>query len=315
MSQPVPKITAEHVERVLRRDFANSLESARALLNLYGNETWQPETDRVRLACLKLAAGNIKTLESAVNNACVDYRDVLAWAEYPASVRMDGANLAEKKQATEADWKQYQDWYLTGAQPPPASPLEVKKQLRKVLRLTLPLVFAEKGVKASQSACESFLAHKTYQDAKSILLYVPLQGELDVRTILDRAQLEGKQVALPRFMPEQSRYAAFFIGDKPLQPGPYGVLEPDASLPISVNRLDLIVVPGLGFDARGRRLGRGKGFYDRLLAEAGGIVKCGICFDEQLLPEIPAEPHDVAVDFIATPSRWLDCRGASRNCK
>jgi len=72
----------------------------------------------------------------------------------------------------------------------------------------------------------------------------------------------------------------------------------------------LIVAPGIAFDLRGRRLGRGKGFYDRLLANAAG-VKCGICFDEQLLAEIPVEPHDVALDFIATPTRWQDCRGST----
>jgi 5-formyltetrahydrofolate cyclo-ligase len=66
----------------------------------------------------------------------------------------------------------------------------------------------------------------------------------------------------------------------------------------------LVLVPGVAFDLRGRRLGRGKGFYDRLLADAGGL-KCGVAFDEQIVTEIPVEPHDVSVDCILTPTRWI----------
>jgi 5-formyltetrahydrofolate cyclo-ligase len=186
----------------------------------------------------------------------------------------------------------------------------LKAELRKNLRERLRTMQEDRRVEESRRACELFLAEPVFSNARSLLLYVPLQGELDVRLILDRAISEGKRVALPRFDPETGVYRAFFIGDKPLVPGPFGAMEPSASLPIALNRLDLIVAPGLGFDTRGRRLGRGKGFYDRLLSEAAG-VKCGICFDEQILPEIPVEPHDVGVHYVATPSRWLDCRGST----
>ncbi|HLP77584.1 MAG TPA: 5-formyltetrahydrofolate cyclo-ligase, partial [Candidatus Paceibacterota bacterium] len=76
--------------------------------------------------------------------------------------------------------------------------------------------------------------------------------------------------------------------------------------PVSLNQLDLVLVPGVAFDACGRRLGRGKGFYDRLLADTRGI-KCGVAFDEQIVTGIPVEPHDVLVDCILTPTRWIDC--------
>jgi 5-formyltetrahydrofolate cyclo-ligase len=69
-------------------------------------------------------------------------------------------------------------------------------------------------------------------------------------------------------------------------------------------KFDLVLVPGMAFDLHGDRLGRGRGFYDRLLAEASG-VKCGVGYDFQLLEKIPAEPHDAKVDFIFTPSRCV----------
>ena len=81
--------------------------------------------------------------------------------------------------------------------------------------------------------------------------------------------------------------------------------EPAASCAeISLNKFDLILVPGIAFDLNGNRLGRGKGFYDRILAEASGI-KCGVCHDFQLLEKILAEPHDAKVDFILTPARCV----------
>jgi 5-formyltetrahydrofolate cyclo-ligase len=192
-----------------------------------------------------------------------------------------------------------------------SDPKTIKQSLRAEVRARLAGMSAEAQKKQSERACEILLALDTYAKAESILLYMPLRGEVDVRLIMERAISDGKSVALPRYVPETAAYNAFFIGSQPLVPGPFDILEPAVSNPAPVNRLDLIVAPGLGFDARGRRLGRGKGFYDRLLSVATG-VKCGICFDEQLLAEIPVEPHDVALDFIATPTRWLDCRGQLR---
>ena len=89
-----------------------------------------------------------------------------------------------------------------------------------------------------------------------------------------------------------------------LQPGQFGILEPAADCPIyNLKQLDLALVPGLGFALNGVRLGRGQGYYDRLLAGVPGC-KCGVAFDGQVAVEIPVEPHDVRVDCILTPSRW-----------
>jgi 5-formyltetrahydrofolate cyclo-ligase len=72
-----------------------------------------------------------------------------------------------------------------------------------------------------------------------------------------------------------------------------------------LKRLDLALAPGLGFDESGRRLGRGQGYYDRLLAEIIG-AKCGVAFDEQVVGQLPAQEHDVSMNFILTPTRWLE---------
>ena len=70
--------------------------------------------------------------------------------------------------------------------------------------------------------------------------------------------------------------------------------------------LDVVLVPGVAFDLGGRRLGRGAGYYDRLLTGVRGTT-CGVAFDEQISGELPVEPHDVHVNCILTPTRWLSC--------
>lgn len=190
----------------------------------------------------------------------------------------------------------------------------IKQSLRAEVRARLRAMSLEAQEFQARKACEMFLATEVYAKAQSIFLYMPLRGEVDVRLVTQRAVADGKSVALPRFNAETQAYDAYFVGAEPLVRGPFDILEPTHSNPAPVNRLDLIVAPGLAFDLRGRRLGRGKGFYDRLLAAAKG-VKCGICFEEQLLPEIPVEPHDVLLDFIATPTRWQDCRSPAPETK
>ncbi len=90
-----------------------------------------------------------------------------------------------------------------------------------------------------------------------------------------------------------------------IKTGKFGVREPGPTCgEISLDQFDLVLVPGMAFDLSGNRLGRGRGFYDRLLAKVSGI-KCGVAFDFQLLERIPTEPHDAKVDFMLTPSRCV----------
>ena len=72
---------------------------------------------------------------------------------------------------------------------------------------------------------------------------------------------------------------------------------------MELNRLDLVLVPGVAFDLNGRRLGRGKGYYDRLLAEFEGWT-CGVAFDQQVVEAVPSEPHDMRLTCLVTPTRW-----------
>lgn len=112
--QPAPRVGPRDVERVVCREFPGEVEAAMAMLLEYGAETWQPEPDRVRLAVLKLADRDLGQLRYHVDMAKRDYRDVLAFAEYPeymARVPPSGKAPDSRERAViERDWTQYHAW-------------------------------------------------------------------------------------------------------------------------------------------------------------------------------------------------------------
>ena len=179
-----------------------------------------------------------------------------------------------------------------------------KAELRQQMRAETQRHSAEERRTASAKLCEVVRRHAAWQSARSVLLFMPTVEEPDISPLVTEALREGRSVALPGFAADLGIYQALQVTDlvRDLAPGRFGIAEPCAGCPpLLVNALDLILVPGLAFAPDGTRLGRGKGFYDRLLAQVTPR-KCGIAFDWQVLEAIPREPHDVIVDCIATPS-------------
>ncbi len=185
-----------------------------------------------------------------------------------------------------------------------------KAELRARIRKQLALITVEERQRASMELCRALGDQEIWRKASSVLAYAPRSDELDISPLLDSAWRSGKLIALPQYNAQARSYEACRIlaPVSELRTGYFGIREPGLECPrVLLNQLDLILVPGLAFDLVGHRLGRGRGFYDALLA---GVLrtKCGLCFDEQLQPEIPVESHDVLLDCILTPSRWLDFR-------
>jgi len=182
---------------------------------------------------------------------------------------------------------------------------QVKTDLRTRMRTALAAVTPAVRMAASIEACDRLKTQMP--SASAILFFAPLPDELDVWPLLEEALAKGTLCALPFFDAENQSYGARQITDPAAQivTGKFGVREPDSTgTRVPLEKFNLILVPGMAFDLKGHRLGRGQGFYDRLLGAAAGI-KCGVCHDGQLFPEIPAEPHDVKVDFILTPSKLV----------
>jgi 5-formyltetrahydrofolate cyclo-ligase len=181
-----------------------------------------------------------------------------------------------------------------------------KQALRRELRRVLRAISPEARQAASERAWRLLDTQTAWQQARTVFLYWSLSSELGTGLMIESALRDHKTVALPRFNRAAGAYELAQVMDlaADLRPGQLGILEPHHQCPpVEPIRLDFSLVPGLGFGPDGRRLGRGKGFYDRMLAHVGGL-KCGAAFDEQIVEGIPREPHDICVDCLLTPARW-----------
>jgi len=185
---------------------------------------------------------------------------------------------------------------------------EIKNILRVQMRAQLERISPAVRAVESIGLCERLEAQ--LPSARAILFFAPLPDEPDVWPVLERSMALGTVCALPYFDASTQAYGARVIQKigTDLVAGKFGVREPAAQCAaMPLNQLDLVLVPGLAFDRFGSRLGRGRGFYDRLLGEVSG-VKCGICYQGQLLESLPTEGHDVSVSFIVTPNECLKAR-------
>ena len=183
-----------------------------------------------------------------------------------------------------------------------------KMELRRELSGKIQGLSELSRMEASAQACALLRRQKRWSDAQAILFYAPISHELDIWPLLTEALAVGKLVALPQFNTGKGHYVACQIHDpaRDLNAGRFGIQEPTSHcIPLPISRLDFILVPGLAFDLHGRRLGRGKGFYDVLLTVVRGFT-CGVAFDEQIVNDIPVEPHDIRLNCILTPTRWIE---------
>ena len=177
--------------------------------------------------------------------------------------------------------------------------------MREMLSQLSPEILAT----ASTHICVALLRSEVWIQAQRVLLYAPIQSEIDVAPLIDQGLQAKKQLFLPRFDPGAATYIPARVEEalQNLPRGRFGVPEPrTAAATVPANQLDLIVVPGLAFDMSGHRLGRGKGFYDRLLETVRG-AKAGVALDQQVRDRLPVEPHDAVMNVILTPTRWLQC--------
>jgi 5-formyltetrahydrofolate cyclo-ligase len=182
-----------------------------------------------------------------------------------------------------------------------------KASLRQQIRERLGIMTPQHREAASLKICSHLRQQAVWKSASSILFFAPLPAEPDIWPLLEEALAAGKTVTLPRFSPMTRNYLAARIQnpDQDLRRGLLGIREPtEAGAEFPSSRLDFVLVPGVAFDLQGRRLGRGKGYYDRLLADVRG-AKCGVGFDEQILDAVPVGPLDVHLDYLLTPTRWV----------
>jgi 5-formyltetrahydrofolate cyclo-ligase len=206
-----------------------------------------------------------------------------------------------------------------------------KAEIRKQIKETLNLV--KTGLPSqSRKICNTILGSSRYTSCTTLLAYMPLADEVDVLPVISDALKKGKKVFLPRVFPDTSKMEFYrYEEGTETAAGSFGIQEPEADEAKSFSRFlermsineyspaahssnyvdipepsqsaehILILVPGRAFTKSGSRIGRGKGFYDIYLAglpQIFDIKKSGVCFSEQLLPELPTTPDDILMDNV-----------------
>jgi len=179
----------------------------------------------------------------------------------------------------------------------------IKENIRKIVnvkRKNLPPDYREKS---SIIIAEKFLKTDFYANSKNILIYYPIKGEVDTKLIISKALEDKKNIILPRV--HNDKLKLFFVEDpsSQLEKGSYGIMEPVTRLckPAKIHDADLVVIPGVSFDKNLNRLGYGGGYYDKILESLSkDTKKIALCFDIQLVIEIPSMEHDVRADMLIT---------------
>lgn len=192
---------------------------------------------------------------------------------------------------------------------------EAKRGVRAAVMALRDALPAALRAEASQRIAERLLALPQFIGAPSVLLTLPFRSEWDATLVARAALAQGKRVIVPR-VDAPARVLALHVVTslaEGIAPGYRGIPEPRDDLPrAAAADVALALVPGVAFDACGRRLGYGGGYYDRLLPLlAPGVPRLAGAFDEQVVEEVPAAAHDLAVDVIATPTRLIAARNTS----
>ena len=165
------------------------------------------------------------------------------------------------------------------------------------------VVVAEK----SERVQNAFLESNFYKNAEQIMLYMPIENEVDTQGIIARAKRDGKRLVFPKTDAKTYEITpVLWDGKSDFKKETFSVSVPENTTLADMKKTDIVIVPGVAFDKSGGRIGFGKGCYDRLLSGFSG-TKVGFCYDLQLAEEIPGDCHDVKMDFLVSENGWIKC--------
>lgn len=176
------------------------------------------------------------------------------------------------------------------------------------------MTIAQRGI-AARAIADRIGALPEFVAARTVLLTLPFRSEWDARLLVRDALAAGKTVALPRVDVATRMLVLHVIADvdADVALGYRDIPEPRAdAAAIAPTTVDWVLVPGVAFDPQGGRLGYGGGFYDRLLPLLGAhALRVAGAFETQIVAQVPAAPHDLKVDLIATEKRTIRVPAAS----
>ena len=178
---------------------------------------------------------------------------------------------------------------------------EIRKEILGILRSQDPA----SRVRRSRIIQEKLLSSDDFRGSGLIMTYVPMSAEVDTLYMIERTLEEGKRVVVPYVdVSNQTMVASELLSINDLVEGPFGTRQPKngPAITVQLEEIDLIVVPGIAFDKKNMRLGRGKGYFDGFLADKAlsSTKTVGLAFKFQIVDSLPSDPHDMPVSRVIT---------------
>ncbi len=171
---------------------------------------------------------------------------------------------------------------------------QLREETRRLFRLTAP----EERRLWSQRICHDIMSDERILKASHILAFHPLKDEVDILPLLGSLLDMGKKVLLPEVVSDEDMVLKEYTGEDNLQKGVLGIMTPGSGVFTDYGKIDAALIPGIAFTPEGKRLGRGKGYYDRFLPLLNDTYKIGVCFPYQVVEDIPCEEFDIRVDHV-----------------
>lgn len=172
-----------------------------------------------------------------------------------------------------------------------------KSDIRQEIRRRKATYSAQQRAELSHIVINQLESLPQWQQAQTVLLYHSLPDEVDTHDLIQHSRQAGKRVLLPVVTGNDLELREFQSGVE-LAEGSFHILEPRGEAFTDFETISMAVIPGIAFTKEGLRLGRGKGFYDRLLPLLKKAYKVGICWPFQLVGQIPCETHDIPMDAV-----------------
>lgn len=183
-----------------------------------------------------------------------------------------------------------------------------KQQLRKELKSLRNKLSMAQVTDWSKKICENIINTPQYRQANVILGYLAFGNEPNIDSVLQQALLNGKTVCIPQIVSKTKLRAVKFNGFNELELDQYGIrsLRCNAEV-IETAKMDLLLIPGVGFAKNGSRIGMGAGYYDRFLTQAKSSALMGVTYDALLCNMISMDIHDIPVQYLVTETIAASC--------
>ena len=186
----------------------------------------------------------------------------------------------------------------------------MKDKLRKELKNKRKSFLKTDVLAKSNQIKNRLFESNEFKQSSVVLFYVSYGNEVYTHDMIKECLKNGKKIIVPiSNIEKRSLILSELKNWNDLEPGSYNILEPktDKIIETPIESIDVIIVPGVGFDELGCRIGHGLGYYDNLLKESINAIHIGLAFEFQIVEKVPIKSHDIPVDIIITEKRRIDC--------